>query len=205
MHRVHLLVPSPSPCSPGWRHCFCLSEGSERSKTFTKGSHWAAPPPHCNRAAVSAASDPALSSSLGCDVPSLGTLLSFSHPSAVCPGGSQELLEPHTLRMLSRHHPVPLSLCAHSLCAQLPEDGTPRGQAGDEPLLMPWEWQLRAPCMRARGRGSQTHSTPTHSVPSPRGASEEPGAFLVKTALGQSQLTFIFSSNKKLIKEKMKK
>lgn len=33
----------------------------------------------------------------------------------------------------------------------------------------------------------------------------QPGAFLVKTALEQSQLTFIFSSNKKLIKEKMKK
>lgn len=177
MHRVHLLVPSPSPCSPGWRHCFCLSEGSERSKTFTKGSHWAAPPPHCNRAAVSAASDPALSSSLGCDVPSLGTLLSFSHPSAVCPGGSQELLEPHTLWMLSHHHPVPLSLCAHSLCAQLPEDGTPRGQAEDEPLLMPWEWQLRAPLHEGWGEGQPDpqHSNP--QCPEPQGSLRGAGSF----------------------------
>lgn len=50
------------------------------------------------------------------------------------------------------------------------------------------------------GGGSQAHS-----AQSPRGASVQPGAFLVKIALEQSQLTFIFSPNKKLIKEKMKK
>lgn len=39
----------------------------------------------------------------------------------------------------------------------------------------------------------------------PKGASVQPGVFLVRIALEQRQLTFIFSSNKKLIKEKMKK
>lgn len=73
---------SLSPGSPGRRCSFNFSESSGRSKTFFSGSHGAASSPDCIEArgsALSAVSDPAVSSFLGRDVP---IPVGFIHPSA---------------------------------------------------------------------------------------------------------------------------
>lgn len=90
--------------------------------------------------------------------------------------------------------------CVRTPCSLAPA-GHPQAGRGAAPAVSP-------PGARGTGGGQGRcgfRGSQPHSAPSPRGAAEDPGAFLVKTALGQSQLTFIFSPNKKLIKEKMKK
>lgn len=70
------------PSSPGRRCSFNLSKSSSRSTAFSNGSHRAASSPDCinvRNSALSAASDPAVSSFLGQDVP---IPVGFIHPSA---------------------------------------------------------------------------------------------------------------------------
>ena len=64
-----------------------------------------------------------------------------------------------------------------------------------------------APGLRSGGDGGSYGGGKSQagSAQRPRGACVQPGAFLLKIALEQRRLKFIFSSNKKLIKEKMKK
>ncbi|XP_071899142.1 uncharacterized protein [Anas platyrhynchos] len=86
-HLCQALISS----SPGRRCCFNLSEGSGRSKTFSDGSHRAAPSPDCINAP-----GPVVSSSLGRDVP---VLFAFIHPSATDPGGPLRVCPPGDPRL----------------------------------------------------------------------------------------------------------